>query len=46
MKDGMDLGFFLWNHDVHFAVTGDTAAVLRVETGTKFEKKFRREKPR
>ena len=45
MKDGMDLGFFLWNHDVHFAVTGDTATVLRVETGTKFEKKFRREKP-
>jgi len=45
MKDGMDLGFFLWNHDVHFAVTGGTATVLRVETGAKFEKKFRREKP-
>ena len=45
MKDGADLGFFLWNHDVHFAVTGGTATVLRVETGTKFEKKFRREKP-
>jgi len=46
MKDGMDLGFFLWNHDVHFAVTGRTATVLRVETGAKFEKKFRREKPK
>jgi len=45
MKDGSDLGFFLWNHDVHFSVTGRTATVLRVETGIKFEKKFRREKP-
>ena len=45
MKDGADLGFFLWNHDVHFAVTGDTANVLRIETGKIFKKKFRREKP-
>jgi len=44
MKDGADRGFFLSNHDVHFAVTGNAAVVLRVETGTKFEKKFRREK--
>ncbi|HAH32775.1 MAG TPA: tRNA (N6-threonylcarbamoyladenosine(37)-N6)-methyltransferase TrmO [Elusimicrobia bacterium] len=45
MKDGADWGFFLWNHDVHFSVAGGTAIVLRVDTGTKFEKKFHREKP-
>ena len=46
MVEGTDMGFFLANHDVHFSVTGATATVLRVETGIKFEKKFRREKPR
>lgn len=45
MTDGLDLGFFIANHDVHFAVTGGTALVLRIETNVKFEKKFRREKP-
>ncbi|HNW43114.1 MAG TPA: tRNA (N6-threonylcarbamoyladenosine(37)-N6)-methyltransferase TrmO [Elusimicrobiales bacterium] len=45
MVEGTDMGFFLSNHDVHFSVAGSTATVLRVETGLKFEKKFRREKP-
>jgi len=45
MLEGTDMGFFLSNHDVHFSVTGSTATVLRVETGLKFEKKFRRKKP-
>lgn len=45
MTDGLDLGFFIANHDVHFSVTGGTATVLYIETGAKFEKKFRREKP-
>ena len=46
LVEGTDMGFFLANHDVHFSVAGSTATVLRVETGLKFEKKFRREKPR
>ncbi|PIU20212.1 MAG: tRNA (N6-threonylcarbamoyladenosine(37)-N6)-methyltransferase TrmO [Elusimicrobia bacterium CG08_land_8_20_14_0_20_59_10] len=46
MADGVDMGFFLANHDVHFSVKGRTATVLRIETGARFEKKFRREKPR
>ncbi|OGS14116.1 MAG: tRNA (N6-threonylcarbamoyladenosine(37)-N6)-methyltransferase TrmO [Elusimicrobia bacterium RIFOXYA12_FULL_57_11] len=45
MVEGTDMGFFLANHDVHFSVTGATATVLRVETGLKFEKKFRRTGP-
>ncbi|MCX5793309.1 MAG: tRNA (N6-threonylcarbamoyladenosine(37)-N6)-methyltransferase TrmO [Elusimicrobia bacterium] len=45
MAEGLDMGFFLANHDVHFSVAGTTATVLRVETGLKFEKKFRRAKP-
>ena len=46
MTEGTDMGFFLSNHDVHFSVAGTVATVLRIETGVKFEKKFRREKPR
>ncbi|OGR94003.1 MAG: tRNA (N6-threonylcarbamoyladenosine(37)-N6)-methyltransferase TrmO [Elusimicrobia bacterium GWF2_62_30] len=44
MKEGFDMGFFLASHDVHFSVKGSVATVLRVESGAKFEKKFRREK--
>jgi tRNA-Thr(GGU) m(6)t(6)A37 methyltransferase TsaA len=46
MKDGAELEFFLCGREVHFSVTGDTATVSRVETAVKFEKKFRREKPK
>ena len=46
MKDGAELEFFLCDREVHFTVTGDTATVSRVETAGKFEKKFRREKPK
>ncbi len=46
MKDGAELEFFLCDREVHFTVTGDTATVSRVETASKFEKKFRRQKPK
>ncbi len=46
MKEGAELEFFLCGREVHFTVTGDTATVTRVETAVKFEKKFRREKPK
>lgn len=45
MAEGRDMGFFISSHDVHFSVAGGTATVLRIETGAKFEKKFRRRKP-
>ena len=44
MGDGFEMGFFIANHDVHFAVRDGKACVLRIETGKKFEKKFRRDK--
>jgi tRNA-Thr(GGU) m(6)t(6)A37 methyltransferase TsaA len=45
MAEALDMGFFLGRHDVHFSVAGETATVLYIDTGAKFEKKFRREKP-
>lgn len=45
MTDGLDLGFFIAGHDVHFSVTGGTATVLRVDEGKNFVKKFRRTRP-
>lgn len=44
MGDGFEMGFFIANHDVHFVIKDGTAIVLRIETGKKFEKKFRRDK--
>ena len=46
MKDGAELEFFLCDREVHFTVAGDTATVTRVAAAVKFEKKFRREKPK
>lgn len=46
MKDGAELEFFLCDREVHFTVEGDTATVTRVGAAVKFEKKFRREKPK
>lgn len=46
MKDGAELEFFLCDREVHFSVTGGAAVVSRVEPAVKFEKKFRREKPK
>ena len=45
MKDGAELEFFLCDREVHFTVTGDTATISHVGIASKFEKKFRREKP-
>ena len=45
MAEGRDMGFFISSHDVHFSVSGGVATVLRIDTGAKFEKKFRRRKP-
>ena len=46
MKEGAELEFFLCGREVHFSVKDGTATVTRVETAIKFEKKFRREKPK
>lgn len=37
--DGLELGFFLHDFDVHFAVTRGVATVLKLVTGTKMHKK-------
>ena len=46
MKEGAELEFFISDREVHFSVLGGTATVSRVEAAGKFEKKFRRAKPR
>lgn len=44
-KDGLELGFFLHDFDVRYAVTGGTATVLDLMTGTLMHKKERRRSP-
>ena len=41
-REGLDLGFFLYDFEARFWVKGDTATVLRLETGSKMHKKERR----
>lgn len=45
-EDGLDLGFFLYDFEARFSVSGETVTVLRLETGSKMHKKERREPPR
>jgi tRNA-Thr(GGU) m(6)t(6)A37 methyltransferase TsaA len=45
MREGADLEFFLCDREVHFTVGSGTATVTRIAGASKFEKKFRREKP-
>ena len=44
--DGLELGFFLHDFDVHFSVRGGTATVLSLVTGTLMHKKERRTPPK
>ena len=44
MGDRHDMGFFIDNCDVHFAIENGKAIVRRAEQGKKFIKKFRRDK--
>ncbi|HAH07743.1 MAG TPA: tRNA (N6-threonylcarbamoyladenosine(37)-N6)-methyltransferase TrmO, partial [Elusimicrobia bacterium] len=44
-KEGRDLGFFLLDFEARFSVSRGTAAVLRLETGSKMHKKERRTPP-
>jgi hypothetical protein len=41
-KEGRDIGFFLCDFEARFSVRGDTATVMRLETGSKMHKKERR----
>ncbi len=45
-RDGLELGFFLYDFDTMFSVRGRTATVLRLDTGAEMHKKARREPPR
>ncbi|UPT73665.1 MAG: tRNA (N6-threonylcarbamoyladenosine(37)-N6)-methyltransferase TrmO [Elusimicrobiota bacterium] len=45
-KDGLELGFFLYDFDVHFHVVGRTATVLELQTGNVMHKKERRVPPK
>lgn len=45
-KDGLELGFFLHDFEARFSVSGGTATVLRLLTGTTMHKKERRVPPR
>jgi hypothetical protein len=44
MKDGLELGFFMYDFDVHFMVSSGIATVLELQTGNVMYKKERREK--
>lgn len=46
MKDGLELGFFLYDFDCHYHVTKGTATVLKLITGTVMHKKERRASPK
>lgn len=46
MKEGLELGFFLHDFDVHYAVRAGTATVLKLVTGTTMHKKERRVPPK
>ncbi len=45
-QDGLELGFFLYDFDVHFRVNGKTATVLELQTGNVMHKKERRLPPK
>lgn len=45
-QDDLELGFFLYDFDVHFRVRGDTATVLELQTGNVMHKKERRVPPK
>ncbi len=44
-KDGLELGFFLYDFECRFAVRKDTATVVKLLTGTVMHKKERRATP-
>ncbi len=46
MKDGLELGFFLYDFDCHYSVAKGTATVLKLITGTVMHKKERRVPPK
>ncbi len=46
MKDGLELGFFLYDFDCHYSVTKGVATVLKLITGTVMHKKERRVPPK
>lgn len=46
MLEDADLEFFLCDREIHFTVAGGKATVTQVAKAIKFEKKFRREKPK
>ena len=41
-RDGLDLGFFLYDFEARFSVTGRTATLLRLELGAKMHRRERR----
>ncbi len=45
-KDGLELGFFLYDFDCHFVVGNGTATVIKLVTGTTMHKKERRIPPK
>ena len=45
LKEGNELGFFLYDFDAHFVVNGGTATVLELQTGKALHKKERRGSP-
>jgi hypothetical protein len=45
-EEGLELGFFLYDFEVRFAVRKKTATVLKLLTGTTMHKKERREPPK
>lgn len=46
MKDGLELGFFLYDFDCHFSVSKGTATVLKLIVGSVMHKKERRVSPK
>ena len=46
MKDGLELGFFLYDFDCHYSVHSGTATVMKLITGTVMHKKERRVPPK
>lgn len=44
-QDGLELGFFLYDFDVHFVIRKSTVTVIKLITGTKMHKKERRVPP-
>lgn len=46
IKDGVDLGFFLFDFDAHYRVHDGVAVVSELQTGTTMHKKVRRSSPK